>query len=251
MKILIIEDEIPAAEKLIKLLVSLDAGIEVLEVCRTVKSSVAWLKNNPAPNLILMDIELADGKSLEIFEQVTISSHVIFITAYNQYAINAIKLHALDYLLKPVTKNTLSESIKKVREHKNTASNSEQFADLQKLIRDLSEGKHPKKIAVHSRDSIAFINTDSILRLEAASNYTHLFLTGGKKITASRTLKEYEEVLVDHGFIRVHNAHIVNIAFIEKYFRGEGGHVLLTDGMTIEVSQQRKKELIDRLILKK
>lgn len=249
MKILIIEDELPAANKLVKLLAAIDTSI-LTDTCRTVEASVMWLKNNNAPNLILMDIELADGKSFEIFEQVKITIPVIFITAYDEYAIKAIKLHALDYLLKPVTKTMLEAAIASARQ--NTAKQGEaltNFSELQKLITEIANGKRPKKLAVNSRDGVSFIAFDDIIRLEADSNYTHIILTNTKKITIPKTLKDYEELLSEFGFIRIHNGHIINLQFVEKYIKGKSGYVVMKDGSTVEVSQSRTKELMAALMI--
>jgi two-component system, LytTR family, response regulator len=251
MKILIIEDEIPAAEKLKKMLTSIDAGIEVLDVCRSIEASVKWLKDNSAPSLILMDIELADGISFEIFEQVSIISPVIFITAYDKFAIKALKLHAIDYLLKPVNKAILAEAIKNVRQVAvENISPAPLFLEIKKLIANLSEGKKPQKLAINTRDGITFIELGNIIRLEADSNYTNIFLSGGKKIIVPKTLKEYEDLLCEDGFFRVHNAHIINLSFIEKYVKGDGGFINMKDGSSIEVSQLKKKELLTALMAK-
>jgi two-component system LytT family response regulator len=250
MKTLIIEDEIPAANKLKKLLASIDESITVLEVCRTIESSVNWLNNNPAPELILMDIELTDGKSFLIFEQVKIVSPVVFITAYDQYAINVIKLHALDYLLKPVTKQALTLALEEVKRHELLRKKPLlDFSGLQKLVNDMATGKKPKKLAVNTREGITMVVMDDILRLEADSNYTHIYLNSSKKITVPRTLKEYDELLAEFGFYRVHNAHIVNLNFVDRYVRGEGGYVIMKDGTSIEVSQLRKKDLLAALMI--
>lgn len=250
MKVLIIEDELPAATKLIKLLELTEQPISILQVCRTVKESVNWLNNNPAPDLIFMDIELADGKSFEIFEQVKISAPVVFVTAYNEYAIKAIKLRALDYLLKPVTKPMLIEAIEASRQYVSASPGiSQSLSDIRQLMNDMEEGKKPKKIAIKAKDSISFIEIDHISHLIADSNYTHLHLISGKKITIPRTLKEYEELLDSFGFFRIHNTYIINLSMVDKYIRGDGGQVVMKDGSTLEVSQSRKKELMQLLLI--
>ncbi|HTB07480.1 MAG TPA: LytTR family DNA-binding domain-containing protein [Bacteroidia bacterium] len=248
MKTLIIEDEAPAAARLKGMLELLEPSTEILSICNSVQSSVKWLKNNPAPELIMMDIELADGRSFEIFEKVTITSPIIFTTAYDQFAIKAIKLHALDYLMKPVNKKELAEALQKAKNKVNIAST--ELSELQQIIAGMSAGKRPKKLAISTVDSTQFVELDKIIRLEADSNYTHIFVNGGQMITVSRTLKEYEDLLSGFGFFRVHKAHIINLSFIDKLLKGDGGSVLMTDGKAIEISPLKKKELMTALSIR-
>lgn len=245
MKVLIVEDEIHAAERLKKLLLAIDSGIKVLHVCDSVESSVKWLKSNPGPELIFMDIEIADGRSFEIFKDVQIASPVIFITSYNEFAINAIKLNALDYLLKPIDKNELKEAVLKAKK----TLNSNDHPDYQTIYSSIAFGDKPKKLAVNDISGIRFVDIEKIVRLKADSNYTHIILTTGESITSSKTLKDYEDILVQAGFFRVHNTHLINLAFVEKYVKGIGGTVIMSDGASIDVSRQKKKELLDALSL--
>jgi two-component system LytT family response regulator len=251
MKILLIEDEIPAAEKLKKMLAAVDPTIHVLDVCRSIEASVKWLRSNLAPSVILMDIELSDGMSFEIFEHVTVTAPIIFITAYDKFAIKALKLHAFDYLLKPVKRDMLAEAIKNVRQSTiNSLSTTPHLFEIQKLIGNLLKGNKPQRITINTRDGIIFIELNNIMRLEADSNYTNIFLTSGEKIIVPKTLKEYEDLLCEDGFFRVHNAHIINLLFVEKYIKGEGGFIIMKDGATLEVSQLRKKDLLTALLVK-
>ena len=248
MKILLIEDELPAATRLKRMLAETDPAVEILQVCKSILSSVEWLTNNPAPELILMDIEIADGKSFEIFEQVKITSPVIFITAYDTFAIKAIKLNALDYLLKPINQNELKAALNRVKEHiSNKTQSLISNAEVQRLITSLITEKKPKKLVVSTLEGAIFLEIEKILRLEADSNYTHIFLENGQQLMASKTLKEYEDILSDIGFYRVHNAHLVNVSFIKKYVKGDGGYIVMNDDKSIEVSRLRKKGLLDIL----
>src|ERR1700728_2177930 len=137
MKGLIVEDEIHAAERLKRLLLSIDPDVQFLMVCDSVESSVKWFKSNAQPDLIFMDIEIADGRSFEIFKQVIVSAPVIFITSYNEFAIKAIKLNALDYLLKPIDKNELKEAFGKAK----TAINTGARTDYQNIYSSIANGE--------------------------------------------------------------------------------------------------------------
>jgi two-component system LytT family response regulator len=248
MKALIIEDEIPAAERLRNILASVDASIEVIAACNSVESSVKWLKENKAPDVIFMDIELSDGRSFEIFKHVSISSKIIFITAYDDFAIKAIKLNALDYLLKPVDKEELTEALKKLAiQNPNATNGNEEYSELSNSFEKISEGKKPKRLVIHDINGARFISIDKIMRLKADSNYTNIYVNDAEPIVSSRTLKYYEELLSSLGFFRVSNAYLINLTYVEKYIKGIGGEIVMTDGATIEVSRQRKKELLDVL----
>jgi two-component system LytT family response regulator len=243
MKALIIEDELPASERLKKILAAVDKNLQVVNVCDSVHSSVSWLKTNTAPDIIFMDIELSDGRSFEIFKQVQVSSRVVFITAYDDFAIKAIKLNALDYLLKPVDREELAEALKKM---KNTAT---EYSELPNAYEKIATGEGPKKLVVYDVTGARFVNIEKIVRLKADSNYTNICLSGGESIVASRTLKSYEEMLEGLGFFRVSNTYLINLQYVEKYIKGIGGAVVMTDGTTVEVSRHKKKELLNALSL--
>ncbi|HTA81652.1 MAG TPA: LytTR family DNA-binding domain-containing protein [Bacteroidia bacterium] len=245
MKVFIVEDEVHAAERLKKLLLSIDSEVQVLMVCDSVEASVKWLKGNIRPDLIFMDIEIADGRSFEIFNQFTITSPVIFITSYNEFAIKAIKLNALDYLLKPIDKNELKEAFLKARK----IITGGERPDYQSIYSSIAAPEKQKKLAINDLNGARFVDIDKIVRLKADSNYTHIMLISGEAIVSSKTLKDYEEILTASGFFRVHNTHLINLSYVEKYVKGIGGTVIMTDGTSIEVSRQKKKELMDALSL--
>jgi two-component system LytT family response regulator len=243
MKILIIEDETPAANRVKKLLAGIKPKITVLAVCDSIESSVKWLNNNPPPDLILMDIELSDGSSFKIFKKTKINSPVIFTTAYDKFAIEAIKLGALDYLLKPIDQEELSTAIEKIKS-KQTETIASLYKEQHSYIASLTTEGKLKKLAIRNTDGVVFIEIEKIVKLKADSNYAHITLTDGRLLTASKTLKDYEELLSNYGFFRVHSAHLINLSLVEKYIKGEGGFVVMSDGSSIEVSRDKKKPLL-------
>src|SRR3984957_20088366 len=165
MNTLIIEDEAPTANRLKNLLVGLDDNIEIIDILPSIKKTVQWLGSNITPDIIFMDIELLDGRCFEIFKQIKVSSPVIFTTAYDQFALKAIKLSALDYLLKPIDKNELKEALTKLKKKQKTGESND-FAPLA----DFASGVKPKKIAVKDATGTRFIEISSIIRLQADSN---------------------------------------------------------------------------------
>lgn len=241
MKALIIEDELPASNRLKSLISEIDKTIEVLDILPSIKKSVQWFENNIPPDVIFMDIELSDGKCFEIFERIKISTPVVFTTAYDQFALKALKLNALDYILKPIDKKELREALEKIKEPVKT----NEITDFSALI-DFIAGIKSKKIAIKEANSTRFIDISTIARLQADSNYTMVYLIDKTKVMTTRTLKDYEDILTDYGFFRVHNAHLINLNCVEKFFK-DSDTVEMTNGNIVEVSRYRKKELLSKL----
>lgn len=238
MKVLLIEDEAVAAERLKKLLLSMDKDIEILSVCNSITASVEWLSNHPKPDIIFMDIELSDGRSFEIFKKVKVVSPVIFTTAYDKFALDAIKNNALDYLLKPIDKDELRHALTKYKEKKMMDS----VPDFSTLF------EKPKKLAINLASDTRFIDIDDIEYLKADSNYTHIFTVKGEKITTSHTLGDYENMLAPYRFLRVHNAYIINPAYVLS-FNKTGGYLIMHNGSQIKISRYKNKELLALLSL--
>jgi two-component system LytT family response regulator len=170
---------------------------------------------------------------------------VIFVTAHDQYAIKAIRFSALDYLLKPVDVDDLMHAVKKVQErlqHKNSAF---QYQSVLNNIQFRS-GKI-EKLAVPSFEGIDFFNTDDIIYCQADGNYTTLFLKNKQSKLISRNLKDFESLLVESGFCRVHHSSLINMKHIQKYVKGEGGYVILTDNHHVDISRRKKEEFLNML----
>jgi len=241
MNILIIEDELPTANRLKSLLAGIDETIEVLDVLPSIKKAVQYLNNNIIPDVIFMDIELSDGRCFEIFKQVKISVPVIFTTAYDEFALKAIKLNAMDYLLKPIDEKELIEALEKLKKlRKSNGTN-----DFTTRI-DVASGIKTKKIAIKDSTGARFVEISNIVRLQADSNYTVIFLTDKTEVLTTRTLKEYEDILTDYGFFRAHNAHLINLNLVEKFMK-DSNTVEMSNSDTIEVSRYKKKELLSKL----
>ncbi len=198
------------------------------------------------PDLVFLDIEMPGMNGFELLEQFTeISFAVIFTTCYDQYAIKAIRFSALDYLLKPVLYKELIRAVKKV-EDKRDLPLAGQFQVLLDQIR--IKGNDFNKLAVPTLEGFELIPVDQLMRCNANDNYTCFYLKDKNKIIACRTLKEIEEQLREFKFfIRVHHSHIVNLNEVVKYIRGEGGHLILSDGTSINVSKSRKDKLLNTL----
>lgn len=199
------------------------------------------------PDVVFLDIEMPGTNGFDMLNNLNEKNfHLIFTTAYNQYAIKAIKFAAFDYLLKPIDIEELKAAISRIPNIKpnDVSGQLEVLAiNAQKNIKNFN------RIAIPTLDGLSFFNTNELIHLDADSNYTLLYFTDDRKILASRTLKEFEDQLGEEQFIRLHNSHLVNINFISRYIKGEGGQVVLANGKVIDVSRRKKAELM-RMLLK-
>ena len=215
--------------------------IEIIGEANTARDGYSII-NQLNPDLIFLDVEMPDMSGFDMLAKFDkINFKVIFTTAYNEYAIKAIKLNAIDYLLKPIDKDELKAAIVKLH----TANSDVLHSKIQNLKFNLHVSPEQQRITVSTIDGVQFFDLKAITCLEADSNYTYLHFNDGSKILSSRTLKEYEEVLPPDSFFRCHNSFIVNFRFIKKYTKGEGGEIELVTGQKIAVSRRKKQEFID------
>jgi len=195
------------------------------------------------PDLVLLDVEMPNMNGFTMLEQLTdIPFSVIFTTSYDQYAIRAIRYSALDYLLKPVDPNELQSAIRKYGQQQPAGTT----AQIRHLLDQVSgRGNALSRLAVPSIDGFEFIPVEKLVYCEANDNYTHFYLHAGKKIIASRSLKDIEEQLAPFThFVRVHHSYMVNMNQVTRYVRGEGGHLIMSDGSMVPVSRSRKESLL-------
>ena len=198
------------------------------------------------PDVIFLDIEMPGMDGITMAKKMDAEyTEIIFTTAYDQYAIEAVRLHALDYLLKPIGEKDLNLALLRLREKlvekkkiKATQSLETLFLKMQAL------DTHYNKIAISTMEGILFIPVKEIIRVESLNNYSKLYLLSGKNIVASKTLKLIEEILIPYRFFRPHKSHLINLEYITKYLRGEGGMIIMADGSEVEVSRQRKQDFL-------
>jgi two-component system LytT family response regulator len=201
-----------------------------------------------APDLVFLDIEMPFENGFTLFEKIKNPPfQVIFTTAYDQYAIKAIKYSALDYLLKPVDVVDLKNAVEKCREKTKSAPNRSD--DIEMLLSALKLKSKSAKIAVPTFEGLQMVNANEIVKCIADESYTHLTLTDGSKIVVCRILKEFEDLLSELNFLRVHNSSLINLTHVKKYIKGDGGYVIMSDDETVEVSRRKKNELLSRLTL--
>ena len=241
-KAILIDDEVHCVDTLNILIQDFCPDVQVMEQCTSAKQGLAAAKKHH-PDLVFLDIEMPVMNGFEFLEQFTeIPFSVIFTTSYDQYAIKAIRFSALDYLLKPIDPKELITAVQKVQEKKVRPS-AEQFQMLIDQVHN--KGNKITRVAVPTAEGFELIPVEEIIYCEADDNYTYLFLKNKKKIIACRTLKEVEELLIDFAsFIRVHHSYMVNLNEVNKYVRGEGGYLIMSDSTTVNVSRSRKDALM-------
>ncbi len=244
---IIVDDEPDCCESMAMLLERYCPEVKVLDICYSTETALQSIKEHE-PQILFLDIEMPFMNGFELLEKLgKINFDLIFTTSYDQYAIKAIRFSALDYLLKPIDRTELQKAVQK-------AAQRNQHPLPQQLEMLLQKLKNPtisiKKIAIPTMEGFQLLTAESIISCESEGNYTHLFLKDKRKITASRNLKDVEELLEDYAFIRIHHSHIVNINEVEKYIKGEGGYLMMSDGSTINVSKSRKELLLKKLSLR-
>jgi len=214
MNVIIIEDEKPSARRLSRLLSELN--VEVSEMLHSVEESVLWFKNNAHPDLIFLDIQLSDGLSFEIFEEVEINSAIIFTTAYDEYALQAFKLNSIDYLLKPIDDEELEVAVKKYKDlNKGNEKISIDFEDIKKLLVNPIEREYKKRFTVKVGQHIKIINADEIECFYSENKGTYAATTDGRNYLLDITLESLEEVLEPKIFHRVSRKFYININHIK------------------------------------
>lgn len=204
------------------------------------------------PNLIFLDIEMPNMNGLQMAEALGLyNGSIVFTTAYNQYAIKAIKFSAFDYLLKPVDIEELKQTIERLLAVKKQAAETspeQRFAQLETLVQAIVQKQEfMQRIAVHTLEAVHICEVSSITWLEASSNYTTLHFSNQPKLMASRTLRDFEEMLSPDQFVRVHHGAIINLNFVRRYLKGEGGQVEMKDGTLVDISRRRKENFLGKI----
>jgi len=236
-KAIIVDDEANNRENLRLALASYCKEVTIIGEADSAITALDLIKAQP-PDLVFLDIAMPLGDGFQLLESLDhIHFDIIFVTAYNQHAIRAIKFCAIDYLLKPIDVLELKQAVNRV------LSNQEKKQQQQKLELLSSQLGTPKKIALPQSDHVEFIALSEIIRCQGEKNYTWFYLQDGRKLLVSQTLKEYVGLLEDAHFFRVHQSHLINLQQIKKYSRRDGGYVVMTDKEIVPVARNRKDAL--------
>lgn len=247
-RVVIIDDEENSRETLRGKLDLFCPEVEVAAEASSVKEGLNAITAEK-PDAVFLDIQLAGESGFDILEEIrdndNIDPEIIFVTAHNEFAIKAIKFSALDYLLKPIDPEELVKAVRKVEEGKGLPKKATNINVLVENIRQASDS--PKKIVVPTSDGMHVIKLSDIVRLESSSNYTTFHLDGQKSLLASKTLKEFDNMLTGYNFQRIHKSHLVNMNFVKRYVQTDGGYLILEDGSKIPVANRKKEQLLNTL----
>lgn len=242
MKAVLVDDEKNALEMLEWMLQKSCPEVEIVAMCDSPLDALEKIKVLK-PDVIFLDIEMPQLNGFDLLDRLgKHESDVIFTTAYNQFAIKAFKVCALDYLLKPIDPEDLKTAVEKAANRKNKMS-PEQLDLLLSYMKP--EKPKSKRIALTASDHLIFVETEKIIYCESDSNYTLFFLTDGQKIIVSKTLKDVEEILEGTDFFRVHASYLINMKHVSKFTRGDGGYVVMSNNQHITVSRKKKDEFFE------
>jgi len=236
MKLLIIDDEKRTREMIAKMVDSFDLGIECFPIGENVQSGLQAIQEIQ-PDLVFLDIQMPDGTGFDLLNSIDDRNfEVIFITAFEEYALKAIKFSALDYVLKPIDSDELRAALTKAVGAIDKKVDSEQLETLNFNMQNTNR----KKLVLKTHESVHVVDLENIIRCEADRNYTSFFLKDGKKILVSKTLKEYETLLSGNQFFRVQQSHLINLNYVDRFDKKNGGSVVMKDGSEVPLSPAKK-----------
>ena len=224
------------------------ADVELLASTTSPVEGIKLIKQHQ-PDLVFLDIEMPGMTGIDLVRSFTNPTfRVVFVTAYDAYAVEAFRLSAVDYLLKPIGEEDVITVIEKIKNDtiKEQSPLTEQLEQLNKLLNNRSQGME-QKIAIAMADKIVFISFSDIIYCEAQANYTHLYLVGGHKLVSSKTLGEFETQLGGNNFLRIHHHHLINLNRVKEFQRNDGGYVIMEDSKALEVSQRKRKDFLDAI----
>ncbi|MEJ7646425.1 MAG: LytTR family DNA-binding domain-containing protein [Chryseolinea sp.] len=244
-KALIIDDELTGIETL---RIALEKYCPDVEIIGTFHGPHAGLQaiRSLRPDLVFLDIQMPQMSGFDVLQQASpITFDVIFVSAHDQYAIKAIKFSALDYLLKPVDVDELIHAVNKVKGKMNIESAPYQYQSVLNNIQ-LNHGRI-ERLAVPSQEGIDFYNTEEIIYCKADGSYTRVVLKNNQEVLVTKNLKDFESMLSESGFCRVHHSYLINLRHVKKYIKGEGGYVILLENHHVDISRRKKEEFLSLL----
>lgn len=242
---LLIDDDANLRNGMRSLLERYAPEIMIIGEADNVKTGIEAMENLK-PQVVFLDIQLGDGTGFDILEDIAqkrgkSTSHIVFITAHEQYAVKAFRFSALDFLLKPVDPEELEKVIVKI---KNVLTKNDNYAHIDLLLENIRKKvDNFKRIALSTSDGIHLFEISDIIRCESEDNYTKFYIKNNKPILISKTLKEYEEMLTEHGFERIHQSHLINLSYLKSYIKKDGGYVVMADNSNLPISQRKKERL--------
>ncbi len=244
-KAVIVEDELNSRNNLKNLLAKHCEEVEIVGEAMDIEDGLDLFTDpDVRPDVAFLDINLPDGLIFKMLNQIRpIDFDIIFVTAFADYAIKACEYSSIGYIIKPIDPDALMEAVSRVRPRKLAETDKR----LEIFNNYVNNPNAFSKMSISALDGIYFVNIKDIVRFEAEDNYTHIYLHSGERITASKTIKAYEDMLEPFNFYRVHKRHVINLNYMRKFVKGDGGYLIMDDEMKIEVSRRRRPAFIEKM----
>ena len=241
LKAILIDDELSSLQNLRQKLDEFCPDLQVVATAQKPEEAMLLIKHHK-PDVIFLDIEMPKMSGFRMLDELgECDFEIIFTTAYNHYAIDAIRISAFDYLMKPIAIKELQVAVDRL----NSLRNSQTREKIDILKTSMNEKKsQDDKIAIPTSEGLEFIPIKNILHIESSSNYSKIFFRENKPIIVTKLLKDFEDMLGPYRFYRIHNSHLINLSYIKKYVKAEGGQVIMQDGTTIDVARRKKEEFL-------
>ncbi|MEO8403157.1 MAG: LytTR family DNA-binding domain-containing protein [Chitinophagaceae bacterium] len=241
LKAILVDDELSSLQNLQRKLEEFCPDVNILAVAQQPEEALLLIRHHK-PDVIFLDIEMPRMNGFRMLDELgEYDFDIIFTTAYNHYAVDAIRISAFDYLTKPIGIKDLQNAVSRLLKDRQVSTKEK----IEVLRQSLTESKTQEdKIAIPTADGLEFLQIKTIVHIESSSNYSKIFLNNGKTILVTRLLKDFEDMLSSYRFYRVHNSHLINLNYIQKYIRGDGGQVVMQTGETIDVARRKKDEFL-------
>lgn len=241
LKAILVDDELSSLQNLHQKLKEFCPDVQVIATTQKPEEAIQLIQQHK-PDVIFLDIEMPRMNGFRMLEEIgELNFDIIFTTAYNHYAVDAIRMSAFDYLMKPIAIKDLQNAVERLAKQKQLQTKDK----LGVLKNSLQNAKsQEEKIVIPTSEGLEFIAIHTILHIESSSNYCKIYFVNGKTILVTKLLKDFEDILLPYRFYRIHNSHLINLKYIEKYIKGDGGQVLLTNGTILDIARRKKEEFL-------
>jgi two-component system LytT family response regulator len=245
LKAIIVDDETASRETLANYLQKYCPEVELLALADSVKTGLVAIEKNE-PDIVFLDVEMPFGNAFDLLEQVKeINFETVFVTAFSNYALKALNLSAAYYILKPIDIDELISAVQKIKISKERKNNNNHTQILIENIKTINGQLH--KLVLPVLDGFEVVQVKDIIRCQANDNFTDFYFAGGKRMLICRTLKFYEQVLEEFGFMRIHKSHLINLQYVKKYRKGKTGQVIMSDDSELELSVNKKDDFLNKM----
>jgi two-component system, LytTR family, response regulator len=238
---ILIDDELSSLQNLQQKLIEFCPDIKIIASTQKPEEAIILIQQHK-PDVIFLDIEMPRMNGFRMLDEINeFDFEIIFTTAYNHYAVDAIRMSAFDYLMKPIAIKDLQNAVERLAKQQQLHT-KDKLGVLKNSLQNTRSQE--EKIVIPTSEGMEFIAINTILHIESSSNYSKIYFVDGKNILVTKLLKDFEEILLPYRFYRIHNSHLINLKYIEKYIKGEGGQVRLSNGTIIDIARRKKEEFL-------